>query len=195
MIIGIDIDNVLGDLNLDLNLFSKSYFDLGLNREDYIHYDLSKIWNCSVDSANNVVKDYYNSGRIRNLKPLPNSIEVIQKLAENNELISITARSRFISDDTLDWLNDFFPAIDKVLFSQSKIQTGKRKWEIALDEGVDVMIDDAPHVISDVSEKGIFCIIMDAPWNRHISETDNVVRISNWSEVPPILEKLKKEIN
>ena len=190
MKIAVDIDDVLGDLNESLINFVKSNYSLNVEREDFTTYDLTEVFSCSQEEVDKRVLEYYATDLITKLEPLDGSEKVVSDLQKDHELIVITARSRFIEDKTNYWLEKYYPKFSKVFFSQSKIQKGKRKWEIAVDEKVDVIIDDAPHVILDAYKKGIFCILMDTPWNRHIKEKDTLIRVKNWFEIKSIIGDL-----
>ena len=64
------------------------------------------------------------------------------------------------SDDAFAWLllNDF-PVAQVYAVEGSKAQ-------IAKEMKLDLFVDDAPHVLTDMREQGINCWLLDRPWNR-----------------------------
>lgn len=195
MKIGIDIDEVLANMNFVLNQYQYEVHGNEFTRESYKNFALHHSWNCTREEADKIFEDFMDSHQFSRMVPIEGSVEATKKLVEDgHELVIVTARNLRIFDETIDWLDKHFPELfSNVHVSQSKKQPGKRKWEICRDENIDVMIDDGPHIITDCSRNGIKSIVMDGPWNRSVSDSDIIFRAKSWNDVLEIIKEIEKE--
>lgn len=194
MRIGIDIDDVLGNLNQQIIKYHKKELNIKVKREDHKNFNFHESWNCSAKEAETRLTDFVEKGNFFQLEPMDQSIKSIKELKKlGHELVVITARNLKLYDDTINWLNKHYPELfSNIHFSQNKKQTGKRKWQICLDENIDVMVDDGPHIIKDCAKKGITSIILDAPWNQNLEESENIIRVNSWEEIVKKIKELEK---
>lgn len=194
MIIGIDVDEVLADMNDKLNLYHNENYNTNVERSHYKTFDLTKTWNCTREEADNRFKEFLESHHFKKITPKEGAEKTINILKnQGHELIIITARGTIIHEETITWLNLHFKNIfSKIHFAKSWNSPGKRKWEICLDEKIEIMIDDGPHIIRDCSKHNIKSIIMDAPWNQN-ENPEHSYRVKSWKEALTIIEKINLE--
>lgn len=194
MRIGIDIDGVLTNMeqfmldyatkycyekNLSIKLNIKEYDDvkmLNITKEQVI-----KFWNTYLG-------EYVINYPVRLFAK-----DVIDKLKkEGNEIYIITARDEYglpdelygkMSELTKQWLNKNEIYYDKIFF------TGKSKMQIIEENNIDIMIDDAPRNINELSSK-IPVLCYNTQYNADI-EGKNIIRVYSWYD---IYEKINRKL-
>lgn len=175
MKIGIDLDNVLNNLNQEwIKLYNNDYDD-NLAIEDIKDWNLHKYVKCGKE-----IYDYLTSSLFNKLKPLPHSVEVTQRLSEKYELFVVTATSPEHLDVKAKWLKKYFPHIPE----ENLISTTK-KYLV----NVSILIDDAPHNIESFPNA---TIVLDYAWNRdlQVSNKHTNWRVYNWLEIEEVIKKL-----
>lgn len=185
MRIGIDVDGVLTDLEGYLFDNAIQYFNQhNIKLKNPKGYDIQEMF--GVDEEFNVsfwnfhVAPYF-------AKPAREyAAEVISKLqSEGNEIYIITARGSGKDQDTLGidetkfvteaWLNRNGIYPEKILF------TDHGKLSVCLENNIDLMIDDMPKNLLDVSSK-IKCFAYHAGYNEQV-EGDNIIRCYSWYDI------------
>lgn len=193
MRIGIDIDGVLTNMEeWQLEYGSKYLYNnkygLNINNKAYFSGDAFEIEQDLDDRLwAEGIFDYIK-------KPARNyANEVIKKLRENgNEIYIITARNgnikyvdninqEIMEKIVLEWLRENGIYYDKIFF------TPEDKVETCLNNNIDVMIEDSPTNIKDIS-KQIPVICFNAGYNEHCN-FENVTRCYTWYDV---LDKLDR---
>ena len=195
MNIGIDIDDTI----------SLTFEETYPKAKEYVKNDLGR--KVIEEECENIV-DYYIEQRLKiteeemrifwrknlvqllkSVKPKENSIEVINKLkTEGHNIIIITARwnEDYCNSEKLskEWL-------DKYKIPYDKIYTGMdSKKEIAIEEKLDLFIDDSIRNCREVSSAGIKCLLFLSKVNCKNEEIKKFNTVSSWNEV---YEKIYKE--
>ena len=193
MKIGIDIDGVLTDIarfigdygikfcyenNIEYKIKDDEYYEeksLGINVEQ-----AEKFWNKYLE--------FYAT-------QYPARIfakEIIEKLKEEHEIYIITARNEdglppelygTMKQMVKAWLQDNGIYYDKLIFSVGS------KLTYCIENDVDVMVEDSPTNIKDISTK-IPVLCFDNPYNKDI-EGKNITRVYSWYDVFKKIEKIK----
>ena len=122
--------------------------------------------------------------RSRDFDVMPCAADVIGALGEKNELFVISARGQFFDEEL-------------VVASEKLDGAGIRfnhyhfghfdKRQVALDCGIDVMIDDRYDVCEALSEMGIFCLYFKMAGRKEVPETNMIRTVHNWGDVYRIL--------
>ncbi len=193
MNIAIDIDEVLADFIKEFILFFNEKYGVSLSRDNVKSFDLEKDLQISFDERIKMYSEFFESDYFKKVKPVYGAVEAIKLLSKKHNLSVITLRNRSAREATLEWIREHFQDyfnLDKIYFSQNKCNDGLRKWEIALNEKIDLAIEDATHIINDYSLKGIPTIIMDAPWNKECNP-NLTFRAKNWTDILVLIEKFE----
>lgn len=184
MIIGIDIDGVLTDDNTyRLDCMSKYCYENNLNNLDYPYaYEDKCKW------SNETLEDYrkqYFFNYIKNVPARRFASEIIKKLREEgHKIIIITGRYKTQEDsdigkqmreDTINWLNKNGIIYDDICFTFSP------KTKAVKEKNVDVMIDDSPRVIPEVT-KIVKAFCFDNSYNTHL-DFPNMTRVFSWYDI------------
>lgn len=188
--IGIDFDDILFDFNHKYCQFHNERYGTNLCFDDIYTYDLRAVWNIDMDEAIRRVHEFISSQMHDEVSPVSGSVKTIKQLSNIYELHLITSREEKFQNKTLNWLNRHFPNIfNKIhftnFFGENKIK--RMKSEVCIENGIKLMIEDAPVHATDLAEKGIEVLLLDKPWNR-VETHSSVKRVYDWKEIGQILK-------
>lgn len=194
MIIGIDVDEVLCRTN-DYFLFEfNKKHNTNFKREQLIRYD----YECFEGYKGEYIFDCLVKHLEENLTfydIFDDSKNVLTQLKnKGHKLYIITSRWTEFREKTIFWLNNHFGEnfFDKVL-----IYNGKNekicKSEVARDNGIDILIEDAPKYAINSAKINIYVLLMNHPWNRNIKGKKNLKRVYNWLEISKEIDKISKK--
>ena len=191
MRIGIDLDGVITDIarfvaDYGTKFCYENNIEFKLNAGEY---DEAKALGISYEDAEKFWNEYlpyyamkYNAREFAR--------EVIAKLKETNEIYIITARNEdglppesygHMQEIVVNWLKHQNIAYDKIIFTKGS------KLPYCLENNIDVMIEDSPRNILDISSK-VPVLCFDNPYNENING-ENITRVYSWYD---ILKKLEK---
>ena len=192
MKIGIDIDGVITDIGrFTADYGTKFCYENGIKytvKDD--EYDEAKALGITYEQAEKFWNTYL--GFYATKYPVRDFVsEVIKKLRENHEVYIITARNEdglppetygTMQSMVKQWLADNEIEYDKLIFTKGS------KLPYCLENEVDVMIEDSPSNIMDISTKvPVFCF--DNPYNKKI-EGNNITRVYSWYDILNKIENL-----
>ena len=183
--IGIDIDETLADTMIWINRFYNFYQGTNFVFEDYKTYPLWETWGITKEKHNLIIEDFFKSSFFESIKPIEGSQEAIRILSKDYGLTSITSRHGSIHHKTLGFVRNYFPEIKKIVSNGGRNKKYS-KLDVCLENKIGYFIDDSKEIIEECAEGGIFCFLMDKPWNQNC-EHENITRVKGWKE---ILEKL-----
>ena len=121
---------------------------------------------------------------------VPDWEQTIAKLKETNEIYIITARNEdglppesygHMQEMVVNWLKHQNIAYDKIIFTKGS------KLPYCLENNIDVMIEDSPRNILDISSK-VPVLCFDNQYNEKM-DGENITRVYSWYD---ILKKLEK---
>ena len=191
MRIGIDLDGVITDIarfvaDYGTKFCYENNIEFKLNAGEY---DEAKALGISYEDAEKFWNKYlpyyamkYNAREFAR--------EVIAKLKETNEIYIITARNEdglppesygHMQEMVVNWLKHQNIAYDKIIFTKGS------KLPYCLENNIDVMIEDSPRNILDISSK-VPVLCFDNQYNEKM-EGENITRVYSWYD---ILKKLEK---
>ena len=194
MKIGIDIDNVISNLNdtllTEYLLHDKELRNSGIinKNADYIRKGMFD-WN--EDEETNFYKN--NIERIaKKLGVIEGAKEYIDKLHDDGHIICIiTGRDNGEYTEpynmTKKWLEDNNIYYDSLILTDAYDKHAKTKE--CLEHNIDIMIDDSVRICSDCIENGITTILMDTPYNKY----SNIQRVKSWKEFYRYVSNHKKD--
>lgn len=197
MRIGIDIDGVIVDIEKwQLEYGSKFLYENSLPfKIDNKAYFTDKAFGITQELDDKL----WGMGIHEYVKEPPRAFarEVIQKLKDDgNEIYIITARNGNIKyaenmnqpimeEIVREWFKKYHIYYDKLIF------TPENKVPTCLENKIDIMIDDSPRNIEDIS-KHVPVICFNAGYNEN-KEFNNTTRCYTWYDVLSTIEKLNKK--
>lgn len=194
MTIGIDIDDTLTQALETKIATAKAYI-----KQENLPYKQAKDKKLHLFSElfNWTTKDWekfwfkHADIMLAKLPTKPNASKITHALKNmGHTIIIVTARSPQWHTDpyqlSFDWLTKNNIAFDKIFVNQ------KDKVHVCLENNVDVFIDDLPETLLKLKEVGIVPILMKNPHNEDMANNPNYYTITNWKEVPVLLNTIKK---
>lgn len=185
MRIGIDIDGCITDIaRFVADYGTKFCYENNIKyvlKED--EYDESKALGISYEETEKFWNKYLPYYSIE-YKPREFVSEVINKLKENNEIYIITARDEaglppeyygHMQELVKEWLKKYSINYDKLIFTKGS------KLPYCLENNIDIMIEDSPYNLIDISNK-IQVMCFDNPYNKKI-EGENIIRVYSWYDI------------
>ncbi|UFT98297.1 5'(3')-deoxyribonucleotidase [Radiobacillus kanasensis] len=161
----IDMDSVICDLMTE---WHKRYNE---DYKDNLHVGKLTSWKSEQfvkPECGKKIYDYLKEpGLFLRLKPLPNAIEVIDRLHKQFDILIVTSSVSTAFQEKEQWIEEYLPFIGKhnIIFSHRKNMVVG-----------DLLFDDAPHNLEGFLSKGRLAVAMDYPYNQNIS----VPRVQNW---------------
>jgi uncharacterized HAD superfamily protein len=186
MKIAVDMDEILSQFCDAFIEFHNFKYKTSYTIKDFFSFDFSKVLNCSEDESTNRVNCYFKTDFFKKMKVVSGAIDGINKLKEKHELHLVTGRHEEIKDETLIWINKYFPnTFITINFTNhfSKIYKKTTKAEICIKLGVKVLIEDSLEYSKELEEHHIKVILMDMPWNQKEKLPSNFIRVYNWKEI------------
>lgn len=186
MKIGIDIDGVLTDIErYILDCGTKYCYENNMQIDlKNINYDEMKTFNWNEKQALKFWNDYL-VDYVKNYKPRDYAVEVINKLKKDNEIYIITARNDYgmpkvdsgkMPEFTKNWLEE-----NKIYYDKLVFKPDCEKLDYCLENGIDVMIEDSPNNIINIS-KQVPVICYNCEYNTKVSG-NNIIRAYSWYDI------------
>lgn len=187
-IIGVDLDDVLLDFNTALCKWHNLTYNSSYKRADIFSFDLKDVWKCSQEETNKRIVEFYHSKFHTDSLPVPGSIEAVNKLCQNNDLVIITSKPEYLREQTDSWLKKYFAdSFKSVHFTNSFHRNGSKraKADVCDKLGVSVYIEDSIENAKAVVAQDRQVLLLNTPWNQ-APIPDSLTRISSWDEIARI---------
>ena len=151
MRIGIDLDNVTYPFVEQLHPIAEHI--LGKRLLAPIKWDFFSEWGISGSEFNDLLHHAWMCHGLWEVgTPMLGALDILQWLKDDgHEIAIITHRPDYAQDETLGWLEHWSVPHAEVHFAHDKSTYG-----------VDVMLDDAPHVYEQLGDRGV---VFHRPWN------------------------------
>lgn len=178
-----DIDGTVGDLGKAIMPYINKLHP-NAKVEDITNYGLEDF--LTKKQIENMFRDFKQSKSNLNMQVIQGSIWASHEIRNmGNKLYFITARNQYpeITEETMRWLTDNKYSFDGVATRQTD------KYPICKELGVDLVIDDNPKIIEDMSSAGIPSLLFDQPWNQEVEEWAYVKRVKSWFEIADLFKK------
>ena len=196
MNIGIDIDGVLTDMEREITDYAtkmcvEEQIPIKIDSTQYYESD-------SFDWNQEQVDKFWNKYLVPYVKEANSrkyAKEIIQELRkEENKIYIITARDESgmpeeyygkMQQLTKEWLHKHEIEYDKLIFAKDK-----EKLQKCIENNVEIMIEDSPNNIKDISTK-IKVIKFDCQYNKNV-QNKNIITAYSWYHIYDIINKIKK---
>lgn len=170
--IGIDLDQVLNDLNAKwIKYYNEEYHD-SLTKEDIKSWGIEEY--TKPECGKNIFKYLSIPGFFRDLEVQQNAQEVVKWLCENYEVYILSASHYAVCGDKGEWLQEFFPFIEyhNIMFCHNKSLVH-----------LDYLIDDYGGNLENFTGKKIL-------FDSHHNQTeDRFTRAKGWLEIKNYFEE------
>lgn len=185
MKIGIDCDGVMYDFHTPFLgwLYQTGWFeDRNIPRPPVSfepqHWGFYKEWGMTEEEFHeqcNISVDYEHLFKVG--EPIPGTKRVMDYLKNEGHSLHIITHRHFgerSTHNTVDWLAQYEIPFDTITFAQDKTIVG-----------VDLLLDDYEGNWRSSIRQGIPCVLMDQPWNRHVTTAR---RVAGWEEFASMID-------
>lgn len=189
MNIGIDIDDTILNTIEATDYYAKEYTENTLKRNFIINKveNYGPMWFLDVYrwtlEEDQVFFKLYKNKIFGNAKPKEYVKEVLDKIAQNNKIIIITARENELKEITINCLKTNNICFDEIIFEQ------KDKVKSVINNNIDLFIDDNADICKAINGIGIKTLIMDSRINKK-KEIEGVERVYSWRDIEKVIENL-----
>lgn len=186
MIIAIDVDEVLATLLNPVIDYHNDMYNTSLTREKFQSYNWWETWGGTKEEAIAKFYDFWETDYPNRIRPIEGSIEGVKAIKKKHELIVITSRQLDFEEQTKKWIQQYFPdTFTQVHFTNALPRSGetRRKVEICLETGAEVLIEDNLSQASECAKAGVRVFLFDCPWNQSESLPQNITRVKSWDEI------------
>lgn len=190
MNIGIDIDDTICDSTDFYNEHIAKYFNVSMdyiNENNIYYYNLNDFF--GEDSEKRFFKEYTKLNSL-DIKLKDNVKQIMDKLKENGHKITfITARSDDFYGDaykkTEEQINSYGINYDKIICTH-------KKREAAINEKIDILIDDLIKNCDEVSAENIEVLVFNSKININTKTKHN--RVNDWKEVYEYILRISERV-
>jgi uncharacterized HAD superfamily protein len=178
MMLGIDLDgtiaNWLGQVVRQHNReFGTRLRESDITMWDFLHLTQFSNWPTLLRWA--VERECYLKA-----EGYPLATRALRWLAQEggHQIMYLTHRPWAAEKQTATWL-----ARRGLFYGGVSFTSDKTTWS-----GIDLWIDDAPHIATRLVEKGQRVLLMDRPWNQEVQQGPLLRRVFTWRQVPAFVE-------
>lgn len=184
MKIGVDIDDVLVECQQAFLAWLKKEKDLHFDFESLTDYYIQDWLDADEQVAQDYLDEFYTSGAFSSLPFLPQAKQALETLQKSHDVVLITSRGPSLADTTRRFFEDSFDEWNLPIFHSGDVVEGnKKKADICLDEGVEIMVEDNGHFAQEIAQKNITVFLIDKPWNRECPLHEHIRRVHHWEEI------------
>lgn len=196
MNIGFDIDDTITDTYSAMFGYAQKYTIDVLKRSAKLeklnnltnHFYIQALHNWTDDESEEFFKKYYKQ-IVEETTPFPYAVETIKKLKdEGHRIILITARWNIegvsVKELTEKWLKEKQIPYDVLVVNAST------KKEAAIQNNLDIFVDDSFENCKNVAEANIKTYIMDTRYNGGLDD-ERITRVYSW---PHLEQEIRREI-
>ncbi|OAO14215.1 hypothetical protein AV274_4138 [Blastocystis sp. ATCC 50177/Nand II] len=189
-IIGLDLDECLGQFVFNLALFYNAKHGTHLTVDDFHSYSFWEVWGGTKEEASEVISEFFKSPLFLNGIPVvEGAFEALTQLNAKYDIYIVTSRHKCIESITRSWISQHFPGLIKDIFVGNLWnEEGKKitKKEMCEKIGASVLIDDNWNYVNECKSVVKVPILFGVyGWNRRKDPKDyeGMVCCKNWEEV------------
>ncbi len=186
MLIAVDLDEILAGFLDAFILFYNEKYNANLNRDNFHTYKYWEVLKCTRDESIRTVYEFYKTPHFKNIKAIDGSIEGINELNREHELIIITGRPNYVKKETEKWIESHFSnKFSEVYLTNLFSLNGSfvTKTEICKDMKTSIAIEDDFEHAKDYSSNNIKVLLKKYKWNENKDLPHNVEYVNNWEDI------------
>lgn len=171
--IALDVDGVLADAMPSWLRLCNDRFNLNLTYDQIDKWNFWKDKGMSVKDFERIFNDAW-----ADWKSIPPTEEKLSKKVDLLHKLGyvdiVTGRSPTTMENVTKWLDMQKIRRNRIIVVESDQTKGYLDY--------DIFIDDSPLNVVDVAERGKTALVYDQPWNRDVSQRENLLRVRDLSE-------------
>ncbi|TAL12771.1 MAG: hypothetical protein EPO02_00660 [Nitrospirae bacterium] len=171
-ILGVDIDNVLADSDVQLREMIREMYGIDLKAEQMTRYEY-EAYGVTWEQLGEVFR-VFNTDTCRTLELVPGAKAAMQLLAPRYEIALVTSRDPEAKAGTEYWLKANALPYDQLHFNDEKH---------ALGIPYRAFIEDRHEHAHRIAGTGVAVYLLRRPWNARPLAHPNVRHVDNWDEI------------
>jgi len=188
MVIGVDLDDVLGDFFSSFIGYHNKNYGTSWSRETMNTYYFHELTGESRETIRGRIFEYYNSEEFKKILPIKGAKKALLELTKEHDLVVITSRPEFVLEKTQTWVEEHYSGIFNEIcatngYLNKEDERKRDKSYYCLKYGVSIMIDDFYGFVDDCNDKNIKVLLYDTPWNQDVLMGENLIRVNSWKEI------------
>ncbi len=188
MIIGVDLDDVLGDFSASFIRYHNERYGSEWKREAMKSYYFHEFGDIDYNLMLKRIFEFYETEDFMQMEPMKGARASLERLAKDYRLVVMTGRPDSISEKTEKWIEKNFPNIfSEVCFTNIILEkdnpSRKEKSFYCRERGISIMIDDYLEVAEDCVKNNIKILLYSAPWNMSAENSEMLIRVNSWNEI------------
>lgn len=184
MKIGIDLDDVVVEFVRPFLAIYEKETNKKKKVEDIFTYQLWIPLGISREETIDIAEKFYKTDLFENGDLIEGAKEFIEDLHRDHEIVFVTSRPLHLKEKTENFIRKHFPTQEfKIIYTGDFTGNGKTKAQICEEDKIDVLIEDNKVYVSECSEKGTMCFLIDKPWNQNHIENNKIIRVKNLLEI------------
>lgn len=192
MLIGLDLDQVLGEFVDPFLEFHNNTYGTRIRKSDIYTFDLERVFLASKKEMTRRLDEFYETQLFQGMSPIVGAQDGVKTLIERgHKLIVVTARPENIYETTISWLSSYFPkGIDDVILTSEYYSNGDNKYtkkEVCLERSIGRLVEDSLSTAVSCAE---VCpvTLFSYPWNKtRVPAHLPIERVKSWSDVLKII--------
>lgn len=188
--LGIDIDGVLANFDIQYRRLLKSRFGIILARRDVTRFNIPELVGLSQKDSEKIIEEFRERRLWENLSLVRGVLPFIKYINANCSVTVVTSRPLELKEMTEKWL-----ARKKIRYERLMLTAGGSKWT-AFEKTAgkpDYFIEDCLEYALSLADKGIQVLLLDCPWNRGPVKHPNIKRMAGFDEIVRVLNKKKRQ--
>lgn len=194
MKIGIDFDDIVIDFFTYLLDWHNKKYNRNDKKQDFKIFDWGPVWQVSKEENIRRVNEFHETQDIKNILPMKDAVPSLKFLENKHELIIVTGRPSKFGEKVEIWLEHYLGKKLKIIHAGESVHKGKAatKAEICLQNGISILIEDAPKTALDCANSGINVILFDNTWNKN-TKHKNITRVKGWKGALKVINNLENK--
>jgi len=185
MRIGVDIDGVMLDLGSKFCEIFNELYETNYYKENVRRWEFFRDWEVPEETIYEIFdKAYEQSSSIALIDE--DAPHILRKLNEAHYLDFVTARNRKFESYLINRLN--YLEIRKGIHYRDLIHVKPKPYDAKIALDYDILIDDNPNLVKAITTlPNKKLLLFDQPWNQHLGEKTNIIRVHNWKQIERLL--------
>lgn len=179
MRIAIDIDSTLHHYWDVLSEVSVRRFGVDLPYEEQLSWGITRL---RPEQLQLCIRESHSDDLILAGSPYPGAVETVREWRRQGHYIHVTShRDSDRHEVTAAWLQLIGLPFDDLHCSYDKVSR-------CVELDIDLLIDDCPLNLAAALEHGILAATIEHPWNRDLSDEEDILGAADWAELGSLLE-------
>jgi len=177
--LGFDFDGVIADTaEVFIRLACEKYDFCDIRIEDITNFEVEQCLQIAPEIVQSIFMEVLLDSIGTGLQPMPDAVRVLGELAEQAELMVVTARPE--AEPVYAWLEKFLPATTCSRIRIIAMGAHDDKAQHIKQAGLSHFIDDRAETCTQLNSAGIDAIVFNHPWNKN---RHSLPTVGSWQDI------------